>query len=179
MHRARNIGPLQLIAVGFEQPIFTSSVAEEIKRLSKQQQIRLVDAAIIIKENSDVIAAEGSGLSLDEAGEYGAYIGALLGIGSGDETFAEELADETRFNFQQRYQYGLSQDDINDVVDSMPDQGVLLVMLIEHLWAVPLRDTLRQAGGYLIAQEFLSPELLIGLGNKTYQELAAVKANAN
>jgi hypothetical protein len=42
-----------------------------------------------------------------------------------------------------------------------------MLPVTEHTWAIPLRDALRASGGIMVAQDFLSPEALIGLGAAT------------
>ena len=51
-----------------------------------------------------------------------------------------------------------------DLIDDLPDGSSALVLAFEHLWAVPLRDAVRGAGGVVLAHRTLSAEDLIGLG---------------
>jgi hypothetical protein len=44
--------------------------------------------------------------------------------------------------------------------------------MVEHLWALPLRNVVREAGGILLSQDFLSPETLIGLAASYSQPLS-------
>ena len=50
------------------------------------------------------------------------------------------------------------------LLDELPDGSSALVLAIEHLWAVPLRDAVRDAGGIVIAHRSLTAEDLIALG---------------
>jgi hypothetical protein len=50
------------------------------------------------------------------------------------------------------------------LVDDLPDGTSALVLAIEHLWAIPLRDAVRDAGGIVIAHRSITPEDLIALG---------------
>lgn len=50
------------------------------------------------------------------------------------------------------------------LLDELPDGASALVLAIEHLWAVPLRDAVRDAGGVVIGHRSLSAEDLIALG---------------
>jgi hypothetical protein len=38
------------------------------------------------------------------------------------------------------------------------------VLAIEHLWAIPLRDAVRDAGGLVIGHRSVTPEDLVALG---------------
>jgi uncharacterized membrane protein len=179
MAEAETIGPLQLIAVVFGTSNFTGAIAEEIKKLSEKEFIRLVDATVVVRyETGEVAMAEASGLTLEEVGDYGSYIGALLGIGTGDENIAQELAAKTRSNFQARYKYGLKQEDIEAIAQTIPNDGAVLMLLIEHRWAIPLRGAMNDAGGLLVAQDFLSPELLISLGREMSEDAASQEKQA-
>ena len=50
------------------------------------------------------------------------------------------------------------------ILDELPDGSSALVLAIEHLWAVPLRDAVRDAGGIVLDHGMLTPESLIALG---------------
>jgi hypothetical protein len=45
-------------------------------------------------------------------------------------------------------------------------------LLIEHHWAVPLRDAVFRAGGFRIGDGFISPLDLIGIGLVSAEEAA-------
>jgi len=163
------MGPLQLVAFGFQTPNFQGEIIKEIKKLNDNKIIRLVDGIAIQKDrNGEITALEASQLSLKEATRYGAIIGALLGIGSGDKKVAKQTAEVVATNFYDRYEYGLDKEDVTDIAQDIPNGSAAILLLIEHLWAIPLRDAVRKAGGTLLAQDFLSPELLISLGKDMY-----------
>ena len=50
------------------------------------------------------------------------------------------------------------------LLDALPDGSSALVLAIEHLWAIPLRDAVRDAGGIVVAHRGLTPEDLIAFG---------------
>jgi hypothetical protein len=50
------------------------------------------------------------------------------------------------------------------LLDDLPDGSSALVLAIEHLWAVPLRDAIRDAGGIVLAHRSLTTEDLVALG---------------
>ena len=51
-----------------------------------------------------------------------------------------------------------------------PNDSASALLLIEHHWAVPLRDAIANAGGYRISDGFISPLDLIGIGLVTAEE---------
>ena len=50
------------------------------------------------------------------------------------------------------------------LLDELPDGSSALVLAIEHLWAVPLRDAVRDAGGLVLGHRSLSAEDLVVFG---------------
>lgn len=159
------MGPLQLIVFSFDEPNFEGKIIEEFNKLNDNELLRVVDGLAVHKDHSGKISAmETSHLTVDEATEYGAVIGELIGLGSGDRQIAERTARHMASNFHARYEYGLDEEDLKDLADSIPDGSAAIFALVEHLWAIPLRDAVSGAGGTLVAQDFLSPEVLMALG---------------
>lgn len=159
------IGPLQLIAFGFDTPHFDGKIGKEIQKLNDNNVLRLIDGLAIQKDyDGNITSLEASQLSLEEATEYGAIIGGLLGLGSGDEEIAEYSSRAMAASFHDRYEYGLDKEDIQDLAEEIPNGSAAVLVLVEHLWAIPLRDAVRKTGGMLIAQDFLNPESLIASG---------------
>ena len=50
------------------------------------------------------------------------------------------------------------------LLDELPEGSSALVLAIEHLWAIPLRDAVRDAGGVVLGHRSLTAEDLIALG---------------
>ena len=97
-------------------------------------------------------AALGAAVGLSVGAAVGTAVGAALGAVVG----AVSAVDE--------YDYGLDDESIESIAEDIPPGGGALLLVIEHTWAIPLRNALRASGGILIAQDFLSPELLLSLG---------------
>jgi len=51
-----------------------------------------------------------------------------------------------------------------DVVGEIPNDSAAALLLIEHHWAVPLRDAIARANGFRIADGFISPLDLVAVG---------------
>ena len=62
------------------------------------------------------------------------------------------------------YEYGIDPDGLATIAEDIPPGGAAMLLVVEHTWAIPLRDAMRASGGIMIAQDFLSPEALIALG---------------
>jgi uncharacterized membrane protein len=166
------IGPVQLIVLGFQDPDFHGEIIAELERLKLSDTIRVIDGLAVYKDaDGDLEAMHLSNLTVDEAVEVGSKVGALIGLGfdgeagmdAGALAGAEAAAD------------GISpfpEADAWDVLEEIPNGTAAALILIEHHWAVGLRDALMRAGGFRISDGFISPLDLIGIGLVTAEEAA-------
>ena len=160
------IGPVQLIVLGFEHPDFHGQVIAELERLRETDTVRVIDSLAVYKDADGELEVEHlSNLTQDEAIELGSKIGALIGLGiEGEEgaeagaiAGAEEVAAEGGVNV-------FTDEEAWDVLADIPNDSAAALILIEHHWAVPLRDAIMRAGGFRISDAFISPLDLVELG---------------
>jgi uncharacterized membrane protein len=161
---AMAIGPVQLIVLGFNHPNFHGEVIEELERLRESDTVRVIDALAVHKDpDGEIEVAHLSNLTKDEAVELGTKVGALIGLGiegeegleAGAEAGAEAAADGVEvFSDEQAW----------DVLEDIPNDSAAALVLIEHHWAVPLRDAIARAGGFRLSDGFISPLDLVALG---------------
>jgi uncharacterized membrane protein len=158
------IGPVQLIVLGFSEPNFHGEIIAELERLHDNGTVRVIDSLVVYKDATGELEVEHlSNLTRDEAIEVGTKIGALIGLGiageegmeAGAEAGAEATADGVNF---------FSDEDAWDVLDDIPNNSAAALILIEHHWAVPLRDAVARAGGFRISDGFISPVDLVAIG---------------
>ena len=158
-----NIGPIQAFVIAFpENDLFEGRIVEELQRLRDVDQIRVVDAVFVMREGDEVAAVTVSELDDDERAELRALVGALIGLGVAGDAGLQAGAE-----------LGASADDdaphaaqlvAAEVLDDLPEGSSALVLAIEHLWAIPLRDAVRDAGGLVLGHRSITPEDLIALG---------------
>jgi uncharacterized membrane protein len=159
------IGPLQLLVIGFTDPQLDGSILGALDDASASGVIKVVDMLGVYKDqNGDVLAAQASDLTEDEAVTYGAWVGALIGLGAAGEEGAAAGAMVGAMHAMDEYEYGVDLEGLAGIADDLPSGGAGMLIVIEHTWAIPLRDALRDSGGIMIAQDFLSPEALITIG---------------
>lgn len=160
------IGPVQLIVLGFNHPDFHGEVIAELERLRASDTVRVIDSLAVYKDADGELEVEHlSNLTQDEAIELGSKIGALIGLGiEGEEGIeagaiagAEEVAAEGGVNV-------FTDEEAWDVLADIPNDSAAALILIEHHWAVPLRDAIVRAGGFRISDAFISPLDLVELG---------------
>jgi uncharacterized membrane protein len=154
------IGPVQLLVLGFNHPNFHGEIIQELERLRDSDTIRVIDALAVHKDaDGEIEVAHLSNLTLDEAVELGSKVGALIGLGiegeEGLEKGAEAAADGVDvFSDEQAW----------DVLADIPNDSAAALVLIEHHWAVPLRDAIARAGGFRLSDGFISPLDLVEIG---------------
>jgi len=164
------LGPVQMLIVGFQGDNFDGSIMKELDRLKEHDIVRLVDL-LFVKKNDDgeIEVVQRSDLDAEEAQEFGAIVGALVGFGADDEEGAEfgaiagaaELEDGHLFDDAAVWYLG----------DAIPEGTAAAVALLEHRWAIPLRDKIAQAGGITLSDASIHPADLVAAG-----ALAAAKA---
>ena len=160
-----SLGPLQLVVIAFDSPEPDGSVLAELNAIREQGFIRLVDALGVYKHpDGGVYSVEVSDLAEDEVVLAGAAIGAILGLGAAGGEGAQVGAVAGAERAADVYEYGLASEDIAAIAERIPPGSGALLMLVEHAWLIPLRSAIRAQGGVVLAQDFLSPELLASLG---------------
>jgi uncharacterized membrane protein len=168
------IGPVQLIVLGFSQPDFQGEILAELDRLKENDVVRVIDALAVHKDaNGEVAMLERSDLSDEEAAEFGAIVGALIGLGmagaEGAEAGAELGAEATAEGVDL-----FDDENVWDVVDEIPEDTAAALILLEHRWAIPLRDAVARAGGFRVSDGFIHPLDLVAVGVLAADEAAAV-----
>ena len=158
------IGPVQLIVLGFKHPDFHGEIIAELERLRESDTVRVIDALAVYKDAAGEVEVEHlSNLTQDEAVELGSKVGALIGLGiegeegieAGAEAGAEAAAEGVQvFSDQEAW----------DVLEDIPNDSAAALVLLEHHWAVPLRDAIARAGGFRLSDGFISPLDLVEIG---------------
>jgi uncharacterized membrane protein len=170
------IGPVQLLVIGFEQPDFQGEILSELERLSQSELIRVIDALAVSKDaDGNVERLHGSQLSGEEQAEFGALVGALVGLGAAGPAGARAGAELGAAEAVER-QGIFDEDETWDALAEIPEDAAAALILIEHRWAIPLRDAIARAGGFRLASEFINPLDLISLGLVAAEEAQALAA---
>jgi uncharacterized membrane protein len=152
-----------MLVLEFDRTRFEGEIMPELERLKAAGIVRLVDLLFVRKPaGGEIEVVQRSDLSEDEAVRFGAIIGALVGLGTGSEeeayaasvAGAEELADGHFFG----------ETEVWYLADAIPEGTSAAVALIEHQWAIPLRDKILAAGGTTLADEWIHPADLLAIG---------------
>ena len=159
------LGPVQLVVLGFEQPDFHGEIIANLESLHEEGAVRVIDSLVVHKDAAGELEVEHlSNLTRDEAIEVGSAVGALIGLGIEGETGFEagalagaEVAAEEGVN-------AFGDADEWDVLEDIPNDSAAALVLLEHRWAIPLRDAVARAGGFRLADGFVSPLDLVEIG---------------
>jgi uncharacterized membrane protein len=166
---------VQLIVLGFTHPEFHGEIIAELERLRESDTVRVIDSLAVYKDADGGVEVEHlSNLTVEEAKELGSTVGALIGLGiegeEGMEAGAEAGAEMAAEGID------VSEDEAWDVVGDIPNDSAAALILLEHHWAVPLRDAIARAGGFRISDGFISPLDLVAVGMLTAEEAKELHA---
>jgi len=127
------MGPVQVLVIAFDDPQFSGEVLAEFAKLREAGIVRLIDLMVVKRGMDGTIDAL-------EAGDdgMGSLAAIVFGQANGDEAFDDDVPTWS-------------------LADAIPPGSAAAVALIEHLWAVPLSDAIRRAGGTAVEETWLAP----------------------
>jgi uncharacterized membrane protein len=167
---------VQLIVLGFDHPDFHGEIIAELERLRENDAVRVIDSLAVYKDAQGEIEVEHlSNLTQQQAVELGSKVGALVGLGiegeEGAEAGAAVGAEKAAggidvFGDEQEW----------DVLEEIPNDSAAALILLEHHWAVPLRDAIARAGGFRLSDGFISPLDLVEIGLASAEEARELHA---
>ena len=117
------IGPVEYIVLGFPENRFDGSIAPELMKLVDDGTIRILDLVFITKD------ADGSVTAVEFDDEE-----ALAGFGAIEGDVGGLISPE----------------DVEYVADGMEPDSAVGLLVWEDVWAKPLVEALRAAGGILV-----------------------------
>jgi uncharacterized membrane protein len=150
------IGPVQLVSLGFEPGAnFEGRIADELAKLASERTIRILDLLFVGRDtdSDEIVVLEHQEESM------GGIVGALLGVRlEGQE--------------DQEHSFGFSQAEIEEMGAGLEPGGAAGLLLVEHVWARDLKRAVRDAGGRMLGETYLTPETVAA----AEPELAAMSA---
>jgi uncharacterized membrane protein len=165
---------MQLVVLGFGEAALPMDFVNQLRRLRDEGIVRLVDAAWVAKdEHGELTEIRVSDISEEEAVLLGTLAGALFGYGAAGEAGAELGAEIGGLAAAETGEFGLDQDDLDAIADLIPRGTSAAFLLLEHLWAVGLKEAVRNADGAVLAHGWITPATLIAMG----EEAAAAAAD--
>jgi uncharacterized membrane protein len=164
------LGPVQLLVIGLPDAQPHAGIREELEWLRENDIIRLIDLLLVRKDKEgNVMRLETSDLSQEESTEFGAVVGALIGYGAAGEEGAEAGAIAGAEAGADGSILTDEDDDVWFADDVIPND----IALIEHRWAVPLKEAIQKAGGVNLADAWIHPADLVAVGMLSAEEAGA------
>src|SRR5918998_91256 len=157
-----NLGPLQLIVVGFETTEhFDGQIARELRDLRGRGLIRVVDARLLSRSaDGDLTDTDLNEIIGEPLGSPWRPAAHLFGLnGAGDAAAPAGTSPESYARTA-----GFALDDLRQLTEEIGNGEHAAVLLVEHVWASRLRELVRERGGQLVAQGMLTPEVMMLVG---------------
>jgi len=156
------MGPVQVLVIGYgEDAEFKGEALAELKRLRDQDIVRLIDL-LFIRKNADGTVDKLEIGDDDELTKLGGVAGALVGYGAAGEEGAEAGAVIGAEAMAEGPLYDDAQ--VWCIADAIPDGMATAIAVLEHRWAIPLRNAIWKSGGVALADEWIHPQDLIAAG---------------
>jgi len=161
---------MQLIAIGFGHASLPTNFVDELRRLRDAGVVRLVDAVFVAKDEHDKLnTIRVSDITPEEAVLLGTIAGALVGYGAIGEEGIDRGAEIGMLSSDDGL-FGLSTDDVDEIADRIPRGTAATFILVEHLWAIGLKEAIHDAAGQVIAQGWITPATLVAMGEQMAEE---------
>jgi hypothetical protein len=126
-------GPIDYIIVGFEGNKFDGSILKALGEAIDSGVISLIALALIVKDEKGTVTK--------------------VDIASTDDGYAMEFA--TKYKTKDDYVTSEDVDEMSDLLENNTAAGLLVV---EQLWAKPLKKAIMDANGVLVAEGRIHPE---------------------
>jgi hypothetical protein len=130
-----SLGPLQVLVINFDEANFSGAIEAELERLEAAGILRTIDVLVVAKSEAGEIEV------LRSRGDIGQAI-----LGDQDAGSAELSPDEWA------------------VADAIQPGGAAAIAVLEHRWAIPLREAIEGAGGHHVVAEWADPDDLAAMG---------------
>lgn len=126
-------GPIDYVIVGFEGNKFDGSILKALGDAIDSGVIRLIALSLVVKDESGHVDT----ISIGDTGDD--YLVEF------SEKYASDPSD-------------VDQDDIDEVADILTPNTAAGFLVIEQLWAKPLKEAILKADGVLIAEGRIHPD---------------------
>lgn len=146
-----------MLVFEFEQERLAGEVFPELMALVAKGLIRLVDMLVVHRppDNGHLDVVDSRSMFGDGCEMAGELVATLIGLRSaGEHLRARDAID------------GFAGDggDTWDVADHIPPDARAAIILVEHLWAIPLCKAARRDRGIVLADEWVHPDDLAAIG---------------
>jgi hypothetical protein len=132
---ATDIGPVEILVVGFPGNQFNGDVAPALADLVESGMIRVIDLVFVTKDDAgDVVGIELSDLEESTSSAFQPHVEEPSGL--------------------------LSDEDIADLGADLAPNSSAAILLFEHVWATRFRDAVLASGGEMLAAIRIPKEVI-------------------
>jgi hypothetical protein len=156
-----SVGPIQLVLLGFETTDrFRGEIARELADLRGRGMIRVLDARLFHRSaEGKLTEVDLNPVLADPPDEPDRAIAHLLGAnGAGGNGAASTPAEAFARTA------GFALEDVRRLSEEIGPGDYAGALLVEHVWAGRLAEAVRDAGGRLLGQGYLTPEVVMIVG---------------
>jgi hypothetical protein len=147
--------PLQMVMLAFDGNRFEGRILAELKRLREEGIVRLVGLLFVRKDVDGTISSlQESDLEPPAALLIGSAMRDLIGT----RRFAAVTGGASETSL-----FGYTDADIRRIAAEVPTDTAVALALFEHLWALELKQTIVDAGGFVVADGLVGPAALLTL----------------
>lgn len=162
------LGPIQILTLGLDKPELDAKIVDEIIALEEAGTVSLLDAIMIVRAGEDDFRpAEVEDERIAGRPLLGSIVGSLIDFDAIKEEFEEleeelkdELEDEDELDEEGGFLPLPSEELLAmlDMLEEIPIGGAAAVLVLHQQWAIGLMGTIRDRGGFLIADEIAHAE---------------------
>jgi len=163
--------PLQMIALTFRLDVDAESrLLAEVDRIEGRGVLRVLDVVFLAKGRDGTVA----GLEVGDGEDFGSLLAGISPVGAEDGS--PPMADDGAVGGPA----GSGVAAVRALADSLEPGSAVALLLVEHLWAGPLVDSVSAAGGALVSDDFLAGDVSRAIGAEiaAVEEASAVIAEA-
>ncbi|MFB6396499.1 hypothetical protein [Polymorphospora lycopeni] len=143
------IGAVQILAIGYKQAELPKEIGRQINLLRSSDAVRLLDVYAIHKARDRTITEQ----AIEAISDWdGNLIRKILTSAGAHRAFSSYTTDASGFLVQGT--------PIPDPTVSVPAGTNLVILLIEHLWAGPLQDAMRNGSAFPLAGGWAGRDVL-------------------
>ena len=141
-------GPVQILVVDVGDAEPTGEVLAELQRLSDHDIVRLLDLMVVRHHQDGQMEA----LEVSATPDGGAKVAVLTGLHGGEDGGSPPPAESEQAQ------------DMWYVADAIPPGKTVAIALLEHRWAIGLREAMQSRGSELLAEAWVHPLDLVAVG---------------
>jgi|SRR4051794_23511508 len=161
------LGPVQLVVLGFDDAALPQELIDQLHRWQADGTIRLVDAVFVAKnDQGDLVKIRDCRFSPEDA----VLLGLLSSVLFESRVVRSQRSAELGALAADAGEFGLNRDDIDQIADLIPRNSSAVFVLLEHLWAIDLKERVIQANGTVIAHGWITPSTLSASGDDWFEE---------